>query len=742
MQSPGQSYYAFLVLWVSFLLRNSSATYNVTFFYFYFDPVAPNEIPNPESCGLCPALEVAQKHIRKQYPLISENLNIVGIPYGQNLSCMDAVGPTTAYLYEEYFRNPDEYPTNFTDSFVACSINVCSAEMVAAMATFSAATNTILMVDGLDASISNKTTYPTTINLNVSPDSSYFRALHAMALRFGWSSGAYICAPPVTNGQDIPFPEVLCGQVQHVLREFGSNRFNLNRFLPTAGEGTQSGVSFTHPLKDPLLRSSRDAAWFACSGLPLGPSVRSTVVDYVVPNFVLLELVGHLEASLQGMTNGDYVFLTPQHVTFDWIPTCKLDCPINLEAESHHLLQSLLVISEIGVDFERPNIKSLLAAADEISVAKYNLTKRPNETDSVQSIRIIDSFFMTAQVLNRTWDELRTLDAQSFIRRLLNHTYHLLAGGVFIDDHGSLILPVPVLRFNATSRAWQSSFWCHPMTFDIEYKSKQDERWFGHERIPGDFPPPKHDVFPEIQYAPAVAVTLAVLLLSCLAFNARRYYVMYRYRHLYIDAWHTAKFISPPDTEKSIQPTVSIDMKVVFGETQATAKMFYSVSQSPSAFLHNVSRNTKFWLTMLSVHDAKHANLTILYGMTLRRALGECYFLSEYCERGSLNRLIHSNELLTDVQFRLAFIRDLTEGLNFLHKSAVSYHGDLTIQNCLVDSHFTVKISQAGFSQITYALAKTTTSPSVHYQQAEDVRNYGLILRDLLTDATVDDTSE
>ncbi|OWA54552.1 Atrial natriuretic peptide receptor 1 [Hypsibius exemplaris] len=223
-------------------------------------------------------------------------------------------------------------------------------------------------------------------------------------------------------------------------------------FLPTGWEeGTQSGVSSTHPLKDPLLRNPAE---------------------------------------------------------------------INLEAESHHLLPSFLVISEIGVDFERPNIKSLLAAADEISVAKYNLTKRPNETDSVQSIRIIDSFFMTAQV-----------------------------------------------------------------------------------------------------------------------------------------------------------------------------------------------------------HDAKHANLTTLYGMTFDVRWASATSCRKYCERGSLNRLIHSNELLTDVQFRLAFIRDLTE-------------------NCLVDSHFTVKISQAGFSQITYALAKTTTSPSINYQQAEDVRNYGLILRDLLTDATVDDTTK
>ena len=61
------------------------------------------------------------------------------------------------------------------------------------------------------------------------------------------------------------------------------------------------------------------------------------------------------------------------------------------------------------------------------------------------------------------------------------------------------------------------------------------------------------------------------------------------------------------------------------------------------------------------VHDASHENLAKFYGMTFQRTRGQMFYISEYCEKGALKKLISSNDLLADIQFRLAFIRDITE---------------------------------------------------------------------------------
>ena len=65
----------------------------------------------------------------------------------------------------------------------------------------------------------------------------------------------------------------------------------------------------------------------------------------------------------------------------------------------------------------------------------------------------------------------------------------------------------------------------------------------------------------------------------------------------------------------------------------------------------------------MQVHDTKHKNLTAFYGATFTHLAGhgQIFSVSELCEKGSLKRLLHSNVLLADIQFRLAFIRDVTE---------------------------------------------------------------------------------
>ena len=82
------------------------------------------------------------------------------------------------------------------------------------------------------------------------------------------------------------------------------------------------------------------------------------------------------------------------------------------------------------------------------------------------------------------------------------------------------------------------------------------------------------------------------------------------------------------------------------------------------------------------------------------------------------------------------------QALHFIHGSAIVYHGSLSMLTCLVDSRFSVKVSEAGYSQMEQILAanKTSKLTSTHTHQGEDVKNYGHILSHLISDTSSENT--
>ena len=61
---------------------------------------------------------------------------------------------------------------------------------------------------------------------------------------------------------------------------------------------------------------------------------------------------------------------------------------------------------------------------------------------------------------------------------------------------------------------------------------------------------------------------------------------------------------------------------------------------------------------------------------------------------------------------------------------------------CLVDSRFSVKVSEAGYLQMEQILAanKTSKTTSTHAHQGEDVKNYGYILSHLISETSSGNT--
>uniref|UniRef100_A0A8R1DKZ9 Guanylate cyclase n=2 Tax=Caenorhabditis japonica TaxID=281687 RepID=A0A8R1DKZ9_CAEJA len=90
----------------------------------------------------------------------------------------------------------------------------------------------------------------------------------------------------------------------------------------------------------------------------------------------------------------------------------------------------------------------------------------------------------------------------------------------------------------------------------------------------------------------------------------------------------------------------------------------------------------------------------------LNKFIGLCldspklFSLWRFCSRGSLSDVISKSSMQMDSFFMFSLIRDIANGLSFIHNSFLKYHGSLTSRCCLIDDRWQVKISGYGLKAI------------------------------------------
>ncbi|XP_055352696.1 retinal guanylyl cyclase 1-like isoform X2 [Paramacrobiotus metropolitanus] len=74
----------------------------------------------------------------------------------------------------------------------------------------------------------------------------------------------------------------------------------------------------------------------------------------------------------------------------------------------------------------------------------------------------------------------------------------------------------------------------------------------------------------------------------------------------------------------------------------------------------------------------------------------------EYCSRGSLMDLIDKEEIKLDWSFKVSFLSDIVRGLKSIHNSSVRFHGRLTSRKCVIDTRWTLKITDYAINRLEY----------------------------------------
>ncbi|XP_062518112.1 uncharacterized protein LOC134193301 isoform X2 [Corticium candelabrum] len=97
------------------------------------------------------------------------------------------------------------------------------------------------------------------------------------------------------------------------------------------------------------------------------------------------------------------------------------------------------------------------------------------------------------------------------------------------------------------------------------------------------------------------------------------------------------------------------------------------------------------------MRSTRHVNIIPFIGVCIDPP--HVLILTEYTSKGCLRDVLSNKDIRLDWAFRYSLARDLAQGMDFLHHSDAQWHGRLTSNNCLIDSHWVLKITDFGLHQ-------------------------------------------
>ncbi|XP_061612717.1 guanylate cyclase 2G isoform X3 [Phyllopteryx taeniolatus] len=101
------------------------------------------------------------------------------------------------------------------------------------------------------------------------------------------------------------------------------------------------------------------------------------------------------------------------------------------------------------------------------------------------------------------------------------------------------------------------------------------------------------------------------------------------------------------------------------------------------------------------MREMKHENLLQFFGACVEPP--NVCLVTQYCRKGSLKDVLKASDVELDGMFKLSFAYDIVNGMDFIHKSSLKFHGNLKTSTCMVDSRLQVKLSGFGLWEFKYS---------------------------------------
>ncbi|XP_076075351.1 receptor-type guanylate cyclase Gyc76C-like [Mytilus galloprovincialis] len=222
-----------------------------------------------------------------------------------------------------------------------------------------------------------------------------------------------------------------------------------------------------------------------------------------------------------------------------------------------------------------------------------------------------------------------------------------------------------------------------------------------------------------------------------------------------IKSTHTNGKVSPYVTMVNAGSTVSLNSNQsldsrmsftqVYIKTGTYKGQIVALKVYESKMLH-INRDIKKQMKMM--RDLRHMNINPFVGACVDTH--NFIIVTEYCFKGSLQDILENELIKLDKMFIASMIKDVIQGMIFLHNSELMFHGNLKSSNCVVTSRWNVQVADFGlleFRKATYkkedehaynrnlfwTAPEILRNPKVFGSQKGDVYSFGLILYEIFS---------
>ncbi|XP_047115101.1 atrial natriuretic peptide receptor 1-like isoform X1 [Schistocerca piceifrons] len=326
-----------------------------------------------------------------------------------------------------------------------------------------------------------------------------------------------------------------------------------------------------------------------------------------------------------------------------------------------------------------------------------------------------DAVLLYAIALNETlYHGSDEMDGRNITRRMWNRTFTGITGNVTIDENGDRIADYALMDMNPKTGSFETVAYYIGANRQLEYVPGKSIHWAGGRTEPPlDVPVCGFDnsLCPDTSF-PDYAV-LSIVLSSVVVVLAIASVVIYRRYKLEAEIasmtwrvqWSDLTVMPHGRTRGSLyslakrgsQLTLSED-NMSIGETNRqifVQTAFYKGSKVALKAIHKrVDLTRPLLLELKRMKDLHHDHLVRFLGSCVDPP--NCYLLTEYCPKGSLQDILENEQIQLDWMFRYSLMHDIVKGMSYLHTSDIRSHGNLKSSNCVVDSRFVLKITDFG----------------------------------------------
>ncbi|KAL4227619.1 Nitrogen permease reactivator protein [Mactra antiquata] len=399
-----------------------------------------------------------------------------------------------------------------------------------------------------------------------------------------------------------------------------------------------------------------------------------------------------IKAYTKGMTNGDYVYIIPDH-----LPPADIKMPWQHGDEFDDIVKEAYnSVFQVSVsEMAGPNVETFRDLVSEKMAEhpwNYNDTKLNGIRGSEYSVFLHDVVYLYLVVLNETLENNENYRNGSLIfEKAKGKTFRGMTGNVKVDSNGDREPDYWVWDLIPGESEFQVAMEISLTTNNVEkIRHLRPVIWETSDGRPPLFIPKcglSNEFCPVPQSNASIVAgiiigvfTLLTLIVSMVV------YILYR----------KSKF------EKEVQSQLwrvhVNDIKLKLGRvlgsaSQISFRSITAMKQTPSEGSSVTTQNVQiFSLTGYykgSIVAIKKLNPGII-------SLDRKDLLELKAD------IIENEDINLDWMFKLSLMTDLTNGMAFLHSSPLRCHGNLKSSNCLVDNRWILKLTDFGLTKIRH----------------------------------------